>query len=78
MGRWRGLAAEPNPANPHEAHLLQLDIGKAAARLDWRPRWDFETTVRRTAAGYRRCWPRRMRPPCGVHGDEIAAYEAAS
>ena len=45
--------ATPNSANPHEAHLLQLAIDKAAARLDWRPRWDFETTVRRTAAGYR-------------------------
>ena len=29
--------AEPNPAHPHEAHLLQLSIDKAAARLDWRP-----------------------------------------
>ena len=45
--------AEPNPAHPHEAHLLQLSIDKAAARLGWRPKWDFETTVRRTAAGYR-------------------------
>lgn len=44
--------AEPNPANPHEAHLLQLNIEKAGARLGWRPAWDFETTVRRTAAGY--------------------------
>lgn len=47
---WR---AEPNPAHPHEAHLLQLSIEKAASRLGWRPRWDFETTVRRTAEGYR-------------------------
>ena len=45
--------AEPNPANPHEAHLLQLSIGKAAERLRWRPRWHFETAVRRTAAGYK-------------------------
>ena len=44
--------AEPNLANPHEAHLLQLNIEKAGARLGWRPAWDFETTVRRTAAGY--------------------------
>ncbi len=45
--------AEPNPANPHEAHLLQLAIDKAAARLGWRPKWGFETAVRRTAEGYR-------------------------
>ncbi len=44
--------AEPNAANPHEAHLLQLNIEKAGARLGWRPAWDFETTVRRTTAGY--------------------------
>ena len=44
--------AEPNPAHPHEAHLLQLNIEKAGARLGWHPRWDFETTVRRTAEGY--------------------------
>jgi len=47
--RWQ---AEPNPANPHEAHLLQLNIEKAASRLDWHPVWDFETTVQRTATGY--------------------------
>ena len=44
--------AKPSPANLHEAHLLQLNIEKAAARLNWRPTWDFETTVRRTATGY--------------------------
>lgn len=51
-GRGAAWRAEPNPAQPHEAHLLQLSIAKAAARLAWRPRWDFDTTVRRTAAGY--------------------------
>ena len=45
--------AAPDPANPHEAHLLQLAIDKVTTRLDWRPKWDFETTVRRTVEGYR-------------------------
>ena len=52
---WGGGAAwqaEPNPANPHEAHLLQLAIDKARVRLGWSPKWDFTATVRRTAAGY--------------------------
>ena len=52
---WGGGAAwqaEPNPANPHEAHLLQLAIDKARARLGWGPKWDFTATVQRTAAGY--------------------------
>jgi len=45
---------EPPPSGLHEAHLLQLSIEKAAQRLDWHPRWDFETTIRRTAHGYKR------------------------
>ena len=76
LARWQ---AEPNPANPHEAHLLQLSIEKAAARLGWRPKWDFETTVRRTAEGYRAMLDapdadaiRRFMAA------EIAAYEAAT
>ncbi len=52
-GHGAAWQAEPNPKNPHEAHLLQLNIEKAGARLGWHPRWDFETTVRRTATGYR-------------------------
>lgn len=45
--------AAPDPANPHEAHLLQLSIDKVTTRLHWHPQWDFETTVRRTVEGYR-------------------------
>ena len=72
-------AAEPNPANPHEAHLLQLSIDKAAARLDWRPKWDFETTVRRTAAGYRAMLEAPDAAAVRNFLDaEIAAYEVAT
>lgn len=49
---WR--QTEPPPSGLHEAHLLQLSIEKAAQRLDWHPRWCFETTIRRTANGYKR------------------------
>lgn len=71
--------AEPNPAHPHEAHLLQLSIDKAAARLDWRPKWDFETTVRRTAAGYRTMLEAPDAAAVRNFLDaEIAAYEAAT
>ena len=78
-GEGAAWQAEPNPANPHEAHLLQLNIAKAAARLDWRPKWDFETTVRRTAAGYQ-----AMRAAADADATrrfmegEIAAYESAT
>jgi CDP-glucose 4,6-dehydratase len=42
-----------DPAAPHEAGLLRLDVAKAEARLDWRPRWRFEETFRRTVEWYR-------------------------
>jgi CDP-glucose 4,6-dehydratase len=51
-GQGAAWQPEPNPANPHEAHLLQLNVDKAGARLGWHPQWNFETTVRRTATGY--------------------------
>ena len=69
--------AEANPDHPHEAHLLQLSIGKAAARLGWRPRWDFETTVRRTAGGYRAMLAARDAAAIREFlAAELAAYEA--
>jgi CDP-glucose 4,6-dehydratase len=42
-----------DPAAPHEAGLLRLDIDKAQARLGWSPRWRFEETFRRTVEWYR-------------------------
>ena len=42
-----------DPAAPHEAGLLRLDVGKAAARLGWAPRWHFAETFRRTVEWYR-------------------------
>lgn len=38
---------------PHEANMLRLSIEKAASILNWRPIWDFPTTVQRTARGYK-------------------------
>jgi len=38
----------------HEATLLQLNCKKAAERLRWSPRWDYETTIDRTIGWYRR------------------------
>lgn len=71
--------AEPNPANVHEAHLLQLSIDKAATRLGWQPKWDFETTVRRTAEGYRAMLEAPDTAAVRRFMDaEIAAYETAT
>jgi CDP-glucose 4,6-dehydratase len=38
---------------PHEANLLYLDSAKAQSRLGWKPVWDLETTLKRTADWYR-------------------------
>jgi CDP-glucose 4,6-dehydratase len=51
-GSWHD---QSDPASPHEASLLHLQIDKAHHRLGWRPRWDFATTVAETVAWYRRC-----------------------
>ncbi len=69
--------AAPDAANPHEAHLLQLSIEKAAAGLDWRPKWDFETTVKRTATGYRTLLDAADAAAVRAFmAEEIEAYEA--
>ena len=72
--RWQVMA---EASGPHEAGLLRLAICKAKARLGWKPAWDFGTTVRRTAAGYRRLLA--VAEPTAVRAfmeEEIAAYEA--
>jgi CDP-glucose 4,6-dehydratase len=38
---------------PHEAHTLRLSTDKARTLLGWRPRWSFETSVRKTVEWYR-------------------------
>lgn len=69
--------AAPASGDPHEAHLLQLSIEKAAARLGWRPRWTFETAVRRTATGYREMLAARGAEAVQrFMAAEIAAYAA--
>lgn len=40
-------------SHPHEAGFLKLDISKARQRLQWRPRWDLETTLARIVEWHR-------------------------
>ena len=42
-----------SPNAPHEASLLQLDNGKIATIIGWRPAWTFREAVGRTVAWYR-------------------------
>ena len=47
--QWQ-VSKEPQP---HEAHLLQLDITKAREELCWQPVWDLTETLKQTALWYR-------------------------
>jgi CDP-glucose 4,6-dehydratase len=49
---WPDLRIETGPAGPHEAARLSLSIAKAERVLGWRPVWDFQQTVERTARWY--------------------------
>jgi CDP-glucose 4,6-dehydratase len=54
LSHWPGhWEAAPQAQAPHEAGLLHLQIDKAHHQLGWAPRWDFDTTVARTADWYR-------------------------
>lgn len=54
LREWPGSQEDrTDPAAPHEAGLLHLDVTKAAEVLGWKPVWDFTTTVRITASWYR-------------------------
>lgn len=49
-GRWEDHS---DPAAPHEAGRLHLQIDKAHHQLGWQPQWPFSTSVARTVAWYR-------------------------
>lgn len=56
LGEWgSGSWTTPSGAErqPPEAHRLSLDSTKAREQLGWRPVWDANSAVRRTAAWYR-------------------------
>ena len=40
-------------SSQHEAQLLQLNCDKANLKLNWKPRWDIETTLLKTAEWYK-------------------------
>ena len=51
MGQGR-IKIEEHNGSLHEAGLLKLNCDKANAFLGWRPRWNFENTLEKTAAWY--------------------------
>ena len=39
-------------SQPHETGFLQIDSAKACSRLEWRPVWNYEESIKHTAAWY--------------------------
>ncbi len=77
LSEWPGTQEDrTDPAAPHEAGLLHLDVAKAAAVLGWRPVWDFGETVRVTAAWYRD--RQGGAAPAALCDRDLAAYVAAA
>lgn len=66
---WRDVS---DPAQPHEAGLLMLDISKAIHRLGWCPVLDFRETVQLTADWYIRFSQENVLDLCRQH---IKHYE---
>ena len=51
---WPGVQWHQTTApQPHEANLLYLDSAKAHTQLGWRPVWNLDTTLEKTADWYR-------------------------
>lgn len=52
-GRPEALEITSEVGAVHEAKLLALDSTKAKTRLDWRPRWNFQESVKETVTWYK-------------------------
>ena len=62
-----------DPNAPHEAGRLNLSTDKAFHQLKWSPRWNFETTIEKTAT-----WYQSELPPIELTTEQIKEYEAAT
>ena len=75
LSHWPGSwSDQKDQSSPHEANLLHLQIDKARHRLGWSPRWDFETTVRRTTEWYLHHHQGRPAIECCL--SDLMAYQA--
>jgi len=57
-GREYDISADAS-ANKYEAQFLKLDIAKAGSFLNWRPRLDFETSVKLTVDWYKKFYEKK-------------------
>ena len=72
-GSWQDCS---KTSSPHEAGRLHLQIDKAHHQLGWRPRWSFDTTVKRTVSWYRAV--HEGESPLERCLDDLQAYQAVN
>lgn len=68
-GKWKDMS---DRNAPHEAGILRLSIDKATWVMKWRPTWELQKTVERTAQWYRRFYEtpgESMREACNADLD---------
>jgi len=63
-GAEQSVEWDPHASRLAESQVLRLDSTKARVKLGWRPQWDFETGISRTADWYR-AWH---------DGEDVRAY----
>jgi len=66
----------PSDGGGHEATLLRLAIDRAQLQLGWRPRWNFDDTIRHTVEWYRAFYEREDVVACSR--SQIAKYSLAT
>jgi len=71
QGTWED-ASHPNAL--HEATLLNLSVEKAGRLLGWKPRWNFEETIRQTVTWYDQVH-RNAVTPIEITRRQIAEYQ---
>lgn len=63
LKHWEGeYFIQDNPEKLHEAGVLHLSIEKAMKHLLWKPKWDFEETIKKTINWYKKVYLENKNP----------------
>ena len=73
QGSWEDAS---DPQAVHEATLLNLSVEKANRLLGWKPRWDFQETIKRTVTWYDQVNHKKV-SPIEITRQQIAEYQGS-
>jgi len=73
-GPWEDAS---DPSALHEATFLNLCVEKANRLLGWKPRWNFEETIKRTVAWYDQVHHGTV-SPLEITRQQIACYQSCN